>query len=331
MEHRGRITMADVARQAGVSTATVSFVLNNTKTVTPDVQRRVEAAVEALGYRPSHAAQMLRTGRSLALGLIIPDLTNPFFPKLAQDIEQEARERGYAVLLADSHDDPALQDEHVATLEQRGVDLLIVVPVMGPRRPLRASVPLVALDREALGAAQVHSDKRQGGQLAAQHLLDLGHRQVAVLTGPLRAGQVGDRVQGMLDTLAAAGVSVPDARRYVSDYSLIAGREGARELLRAAPGFTALLCASDTLALGALSALHEAGLRVPDQVSLVGFDDIPWAPLSAPPLTTVRQDTRQLARLALDLALRGEDATPGVQLAPTSLVVRASTGPAVQA
>ena len=108
--------MADVARQAGVSTATVSFVLNGTKAVTPAVKRRVEHAVERLGYRPSHAAQTLRTGRSLAVGLIIPDLTNPFFPKLAQDIEQEARARGYTVLLADSHDDAELQRQHLETL-----------------------------------------------------------------------------------------------------------------------------------------------------------------------------------------------------------------------
>ncbi|WP_229670760.1 LacI family DNA-binding transcriptional regulator [Deinococcus aquiradiocola] len=320
--------MADVAREAGVSTATVSFVLNNTKAVTPAVQARVEAAVQALGYRPSHAAQALRTGRSLALGLIIPDLTNPFFPKLAQDIEQEARTRGYAVLLADSHDDPALQQEHLGTLAQRGVDVLLVVPAVGTDDTLTADVPLIAIDRAAGDTPLVHSDKRQGGQIAAQHLLDLGHREFAVLAGPSRHGGVGERVRGMLGTLERAGVPVRKGRIYESDYSLLAGREGARHLLQTAPGFTALLAANDTLALGALSALTEAGITVPGQVSLVGFDDIPWSALSAPSLTTVRQDTRQMARQAIELALQTVNAP---QVAPlpvgTTLTVRGSTAP----
>lgn len=329
MFSRSRITIADVAREAGVSTATVSFVLNNTKAVTPAVQTRVEEAMKALGYRPSHAAQTLRTGRSLAVGLIIPDLTNPFFPKLAQDIEQEARARGYAVLLADSHDDPRLQQEHLGMLEQRGVDALLVVPAVGTAATLTAAVPLVVLDRAAGETPLVHSDKRQGGQIAAQHLLDLGHRDFAILAGPSRQGRVGERVQGMLATLERWGVPITPERVYPSEYSLLAGREGAGRLLRDAPGFTALLAANDTLALGALSALHEAGITVPGQVSLVGFDDIPWAALSAPSLTTVRQDTRQMAGQAIELALRAAGALPTAPVpVRTSLIVRGSTGPA---
>lgn len=317
--------MADVARQAGVSTATVSFVLNGTKAVTPAVKRRVEHAVERLGYRPSHAAQTLRTGRSLAVGLIIPDLTNPFFPKLAQDIEQEARARGYTVLLADSHDDAELQRQHLETLEQRGVDVLLVVPAVGTTGTLRAGVPLIALDRSVGQTPLIQSDKWQGGALAARHLVELGHREIAVLAGPDRNGVAGERVRGMTETLAASGVVLKEQRMYHSEYSVEAGRAGAHRLLEQAPGFTALLAANDTLALGALSAFNDSGVAVPGDVSLVGFDDISWAALSSPGLTTVRQNTRQMARQAIEQALAPEGEAVRPAVVETTLVIRGST------
>lgn len=320
---RPKVTMADVARQAGVSTATVSFVLNNTKPVTPEVHRRVEQAMHSLGYQPSHAAQMLRTGKSATLGLVIPDLTNPFFPKLAQDVEQEARALGYAVLLADSHDDLALQDELLQNLERRGVDMLLVVPAMHTSATLKAGVPVVVLDRLAGETPSVQSDKYQGGALAAQHLLNLGHRDFAILAGPDRNSAPGERVRGMLDTLEAAGVSVPSPCIVFGEYSVESGRSGTQALLSSGEAFTALLAANDTLALGALSALQSTGKRVPDDISLIGFDDISWASLSSPPLTTIRQDTRELARQALHLALKGQAGQPST--VGTMLMLRAST------
>ncbi|WP_288480545.1 LacI family DNA-binding transcriptional regulator [uncultured Deinococcus sp.] len=324
---KSAVTLVQVAREAGVSTATVSFVVNGTKPVSAAVEERVRTAIRTLGYQPSHTAQALRTGKSATLGLLIPDLTNPFFPKLAQSIEQEARRRGYAVLLSDSHDDPALQAEALTTFARRGVDALLVVPAVGTAQRLRTRLPLILIDREVGGHATVQSDKVQGGQLAAAHLMALGHHEVAVLAGPGRQGEPGARVQGMLAEMRRAGAGLPASALHYSGYGVEDGRAGAHALLDAHPETTALLAANDTLALGALSAAQSRGLRVPGDLSLVGFDDIFWAALSSPPLTTVRQDTQALARLAVEQALSGHAPAPLARI-PTELIVRGSTGPA---
>ena len=330
MTPRTTVTLTQVARHAGVSTATVSFVINDTKPVSPAVERRVRDAIAALGYHPSHAAQSLRTGRSATIGLLIPDLTNPFFPKLAQDIEREARVRGYAVLLADSHDDPRLQREALTNLTRRGVDALLIVPAVGTGETLTSPIPLVLIDRDAGGQPTVQSDKTQGGRLAAAHVMALGHRRIVILAGPDRQGQPGERVQGMLGAARQAGISIPASAVHHSGYGVEDGRAGTHALLDAHPDATALLAANDTLALGALSAAHSRGLNVPTDLSLVGFDDISWAALSSPPLTTVRQDTQALARRAIDRALTPPSDTPppAEPPVPTELIVRGSTGPA---
>lgn len=352
MTTRSPVTIADVARHAGVSTATVSFVLNKTKTVTAEVRDRVLRSTHELGYQPSHAARALRTGKTATIGLIIPDLTNPFFPKLAQDVEREAAALGYAVLLADSHDDLERQAKAIQNMEGKNVDMMLVIPALGTLSLPATAVPLVILDRSLPGqnhAAQhlsVSSDEFSGGQQAASHLLGLGHTTFAVLAGPAQAAAVSDemrssvghsrRVQGMLSALQSAGISQADTVLVLvhSDYTAEGGRQATQDLLHASQGFTAMLATSDTLALGALSALQHAGKRVPQDVSLVGFDDIPWAALSFPALTTVRQQTAELARQAVALALSSGPASPSTlssarpSLVPTQLVVRGSCGPA---
>lgn len=330
MGARTRVTMLDVAREAGVSTATVSFVLNQTKPVSPTVRQRVQKAMTRLGYVPSHAAQTLRTGRSATLGLIIPDLTNPFFPKVAQDLVEEARTLGYAVVLADSLGQRDLQQEAISNLQHRGVDAVLVVPTGTGERLDDGVMPTVVIDRVGGEGLSVQSDKQLGGTQAAQHLLDFGHCEFALLAGPVRDGRAGARVTGMLTKLQEHGISVPESHIYFSEYSVEEGGAGTAQLLRSGARFTALLCANDTLALGALNALRQAGLRVPEDVSLTGFDDISWAALSAPALTTVHQDTRQLAREALDLALlaiRGEARRDEHRVVPTLFIPRQSSGP----
>lgn len=158
MAQRQKTTIADVAKEARVSTATVSFVLNNTKPVTPEVERRVREAVNRLGFQPSRTAKSLRTGKSETLGLIIPDLTNPFFTRLAQGVEQEARLQGYATLLADSHDDQALQTQLIGKLQERTVDGILIVPALQTSQSLGSRVPLVCLDRPA-GSEPIQSDR----------------------------------------------------------------------------------------------------------------------------------------------------------------------------
>ena len=350
MTTRSPVTIADVARHAGVSTATVSFVLNKTKTVTAEVRDRVLRSTHELGYQPSHAARALRTGKTATIGLIIPDLTNPFFPKLAQDVEREAAALGYAVLLADSHDDLERQAKAIQNMEGKNVDMMLVIPALGTLSLPATAVPLVILDRSLPGqnhAAQhlsVSSDEFSGGQQAASHLLGLGHTTFAVLAGPAQAAAASDkmlssgghsrRVQGMLSALQSAGISQADTVLVHSEYTAEGGRQATQDMLHAGQGFTAMLATSDTLALGALSALQHAGKRVPQDVSLVGFDDIPWAALSFPALTTVRQQTAELARQAVALALSSGPASQSTlssarpSLVPTRLVVRDSCGPA---
>ena len=328
MPSRTAVTIADVAKAANVSAATVSFVLNNTKAITPEVRARVETAVKKLSYQPSHMAKALRTGKTATLGLLIPDLTNPYFPKLAQDIERAASKAGYAMLFADSHDDAATQQKALRHLENRGVDMILVVPVVGTDDALKSHVPLVVLDRSA-GAMSVKSDEFLGGQQASKHLLELGHKRFAILAGPQNNGQPGQRVQGMMSAIAEAGLSIKLENLIFSDYSAESGRTGMKQLLETAESFTGILATSDTLALGALSALQSAGLQVPNDFSLVGFDDIPWAALSYPPLTSVRQDTATLASQAIEIALHlhkyGLESSVKSKLVKTELMIRASS------
>ena len=358
MTTRSPVTIVDVARHAGVSTATVSFVLNKTKTVTAEVRDRVLRSTQDLGYQPSHAARALRTGRTATIGLIIPDLTNPFFPKLAQDVEREAAALGYAVLLADSHDDLERQARAIQNMEGKNVDMMLVIPALGTLSLPATAVPLVILDRSlpgqneaALNRADQHlsvsSDEFSGGQQAAAHLLGLGHTTFAILAGPAQTAVLADkvpgevrssgghsrRVQGMLSALQGAGILEAAAVLVHSDYTAEGGRQATQDLLSAHQVFTAMLATSDTLALGALSAFQHAGKRVPQDVSLAGFDDIPWAALSFPALTTVRQQTAELARQAVALALSSGPASSPLSsarpaLVPTQLVVRGSCGPA---
>lgn len=319
---RQKSTISDVAKEAGVSTATVSFVVNKTKAVTPEVEARVKEAIDKLEYQPSRTAKSLRTGKSEILGLIIPDLTNPFFTRLAQDIEQEARLQGYATLLTDSHDNQQLQGQLITTLESRGVDGILLVPALHTGRAPLCKTPLVFLDRTAGTATPIQSNKYQGGQQAAQHLIELGHRHIAILAGPRRPYGLSERVSGMMDALAKANLAVALEAIEYGYYSVESGRQGTFNLI-GRTAFTALIAANDTLALGALSALQSSGKNVPKEVSLIGFDDIPWASLSYPALTTICQDTRELARQALHAVFQYPDYLPK-QIA-TQLVIRNST------
>ena len=320
--------MKDVAQHAGVSVATVSYVLNGTKPLSRAVEERVQASISALGFRPSHTAQALRTGKSETVGLIIPDLTNPFFPKLAQDIEREAQRQGYAVLLSDSHNDPQLQARAIQQLVRRGVDCLVIVPALGARHIPALPIPAVLLDRPLHDVPCVYCDERAGGHAAASHLLALGHQKFSILAGPdpaLHPGMLpSERILGMREALSDAGITLPESRVVHSSYGTEGGTLAVEYLIAAGEPFTAVLAANDTLALGALHALLRHDRRVPNDVSLVGFDDIPWSAVSFPTLTTVHQDTHELARRAIQLALgcTGQGAEP----IPTQLVIRQSSG-----
>lgn len=317
-------TLRDVAKLAGVSHTTASHVLNGTKRVRPEVVDRVWAAVETLKYRLNRPAQALRRGQSHILGLVLPDLTNPFFPGLAQAIGLAVRKAGYALNLVDSLEDGAVEAEGLSRLAEEQVAGAIWVPV-GTYVP--PPFPVVLLDRTTEGADGVEADHFLGGQLQARHALDLGHRRVGLLSGPQSLRSARLRREGFLAEAETGGLEVVWEEEVPFSLKL---SPRARARLRAIRNkeITLVVAANDVIAVAALEVLREAGIRVPEEVSLVGYDDIPWATLVHPPLTTVRQPMKEMAEAAIALFLRRlqEPGGEAVRIVlPVTLIPRGST------
>ncbi len=340
----GVITIRDVARAASVSVSTVSHVLSGKRPTSSSTRRRVQDAVALLGYRPNAVAQSLVWRRSFALGLVIPDIANPYFPALARGVEDEVRRRGYTLMLGNTDYDTAREAGYLDLLYAHQLAGVIYCPgeEHSPtgdllRRCARDGLPVVLVQGCVPGVATVGADNRLGGRLAAEHLLALGHRALGIVGARPLDEAVGEREAGFLEALRAAGrptdrASVP---LVFGDHQIEGGRCAMAQLLASHPRVTAVFVLNDLMALGALQAAAAAGRRVPDDLSVVGFDDIPFAELAHPPLTTVAQPVRQLgeqaARLLLHLieepappASAESSQSPSLVL-PTRLVVRAST------
>lgn len=300
-----------------MSTATVSNALSGTGRVSATLAERIREEAAAIGFVPRHAAHALRTGQSGLIGLILPNITNPLFPSFAQAIEHAAKARGLAVLFADSMDRPDEQDHAIEHLLARGADGLIVIPRRGHAiRPI--PVPLVVIDSEGTAGNTVSSDHAAGGRLIARHLLERGHTSILVLAGPPDSAVARTRVAGLDQVFAEAG-GIRVEKRF-SPYSLAAGGEAVRDLRRG--GWTAIAAVSDVLAVGALNACARQAIRVPDDVSIIGFDDIVWSSVVTPALTSVRQNIGAIAAAAVAL-VAGEPTRSG--LIPVELVPREST------
>ncbi|MGJ6967026.1 LacI family DNA-binding transcriptional regulator [Streptosporangium sp. G11] len=341
-EHAGRararsVVMSDVAALAGVSTMTVSRTLSVPERVSPDTRARVLAAVERLGYRPNQIARQLVTGRSGVLGVVGLDLTLHGPATTLYAVERAARRHGYAVSIAclDSAD-PGSIGEGVRRLRAQKVDgVIVVVPHEAAAdgvRDLPPGPPLIAVDAgPGMPVPVVMTDQAGGAAGATGHLLDLGHETVWHISGPADWTAARGRVQGWRSALEAGGRPVPDVLS--GDWSPRSGHRLGRHLADD-PRVTAIFVANDQMALGVLRALREAGRRVPEDVSVVGFDDIPETGYLRPSLTTVRQDFRALGDHACHLLLRGieesaegaEGAEGTVRVIGTELVVRESTG-----
>lgn len=288
-------TLKDIALRADVSIATVSYVLNGTGSVSAEVAERILDAVDELGYRPNRSARALRTGKSRTLGLVLPDLTNPFFPELAQAVERAARLQNYAVILIDSHDEIEVESEGFELLADYGVDGAIWCPISA-EIPATPSFPTIVVDRPIEGFDCVVSDLMHGGRLIANHAIKLGHHRIGLLSGPKHLVSARLRRQGFLE--AAQGlldivweVEAPFSRSL---------NEQARAALRE-NDVSLIVAANDMIAIGALTFLRTIGKRVPEDISLVGFDNIPWAELVTPQLSTVKQPIAQLGVEAVSL------------------------------
>ncbi|MET7456379.1 LacI family DNA-binding transcriptional regulator [Streptomyces sp. NPDC005574] len=307
-------TMADVARSAGVSVATVSHVLNDTRPVLPHTRQAVLDAVDELGYTPNSLARSLVTSRTRSIGLAVSVIGNPHFTDILQGVEAAALEHGYGLLLADPHDDPRHERKVVQLLHERRVDGMIVAPSPDPRDLLaylgRHAVPAVLLDRVidpsvagASGFDQVCADSAEPTTLLVSHLAGLGHRRIALVAGRPGLSTTGERITGYRHGLAAAGFPY-DERLVVHGDSESAGAERAtKALLALAAPPTALVTANNAMTIGALRALRDGGLSVPEDIALCCFDDFAWADLFTPRLTAVAQPGREIGARAVELLL----------------------------
>lgn len=334
---RARPTIRDVAELAGVSASTVSQAFSGRRPMCAATRERVHSAADALGYRPSIAAQTLVTGRSLLISLVMPDLHNPFYASVAAGVEEVAAEAGLNVIV--SNTDMRAEKEHdvLAVLDARGVDGIIFITAATSRQPalerLSRSAPVVVLDEEVEGHFNlVAVDNEGGSRMVAEHLLALGHRRLAVVTGRENLPTTRTRLQGFRDGLDASR-SCPSPRlvRVVyADDTLEGGRKAALQVLASADRPTAIYATNDLMALGVLVAARSVGLDVPEELSVAGFDDIPFASASNPTLTTVAQPGHRLGQAAAELLLRAMRSSDGeverVEL-PVELRVRESTGP----
>jgi len=329
-------TIRDVALYAGVSVATVSRVINDSAhKVHGTTRRRVLRAVARLGYHPNAVAQGLRRGTTRTIALIVPDITNPFFPAVARGVEDVARRHGYALVLGNTDGDPARERAYLDILRKRWVDGVLFASASGDARPLRAlragEVPAVLIAREATDGEidTVLVDSFAGMRLATSHLLRLGHRRIAYIGGPRGLPVARERLRGYHQALHDHGIR-PDPRLVVAgDFRVDGGRAAMRRLLARQRAFTALVAANDLMAIGAMEVLRAAGRRIPEDVAVVGFDDIPFAAFVEPPLTTVAQPTYRLGALAMErlLALmRGEAVDARRMVLKPQLVVRRSCG-----
>lgn len=326
-------SMADVAARAGVSSQTVSRVSTGADKVRPETRRRVLAAMDELGYSPNSAARALRYGSFGTIGMIAHRLARTGESRTVEAVVEAARDEGYTVSLVDVHS-PSSDDVRaaVARLSHQAIDGLVIIraeTATPATLALPARLPVVVSDSRFVGHhPAVGADQTGGTRRAVEHLLALGHRTVHHLAGPADSAPAAMRVDAWRNTLQAAGRAVPPFLR--GDWSAASGYEQGRRIARD-PDVTAVFCANDEMAAGLCRALHEAGVRIPQEVSVVGFDDVPLAEYLWPPLTTVAQDFQGIGRRLVQLLL--EQIRPGVELSdvhtlvPVELIVRGSTAP----
>ena len=327
-------TMRQVAEQVGVSIQTVSAVINGKPGITPDTQARVRAAIEALGYRPYAGAASLRTRQSKTLALLVPDIANPFCSAIASAAEDLTHAAGYSLILYNTHDDSSREEAAIHALARHWVDGVLYVAagdqLKGLEALAQAGIPAVSLDRipEKYCDPAVTLDNVAAGRLATEHLIGLGHTCIAHISGPLHLRLARERQQGYLETLISHGLAPASCVGGVGAWECSSGYRAAQAILACEPRPTAIFAASDRMAIGAMRAIHEAGLATPDDISVVGLDDIEVAAFQTPPLTTVRQSFARLATTAVELLLallRGETLTTPQVMVQGELVVRQST------
>lgn len=329
-------TIKDVADYAGVSKTTVSRVLNNHPYVTADVRQRVQQAMLDLGYQPNRSARRLRANSSDILGLIIPDIQNPLFQAVVRGVEDLAYEQQMNVVLCNTDDIPEKQMVYLRVMQAERAAGVLVVPTLPSDgevlRPVQqAGTPIVLLDRDVdqFEADLVRTDNVRGAYAAVWHLTTLGYQRIAIIAGSQYLTPGHERLRGYKEALEKAALTLDPTLIREGNFRVESGYTLTRELLAAAEPPDAIFVSNNLMTLGALRALHELSIRIPEDVALVGFDDMPWAGDLYPPLTTVAQPGYELGKTAVELLLRriAQPALPFRQITlPPQLIVRQSCG-----
>jgi LacI family transcriptional regulator len=327
-------TIREVARKAGVAAITVSRVINRSGYVSEETRQRVEQAIAELDYVPNVLARGLRSSRTHTLGLLVTDITNAFWTTVARGAEDAAMRSGYSVFLCNTDESASKQEQYLRALLSHRVEGVIIAPASSDRGALaaleRARLPFVIVDRRVPGvdADLVLGDSLGGARMLVEHLLARGHRRIAHIGGPAGVSTADDREQGYREALMAAGIEADPDLVQRGDYKLESGCRLMRELLERSPLPTAVFAANNVLAVGALAALHEQGLRVPEDVALACFDDLPQASLIDPFLTVAAQPAYDLGATALRLLLArlaDPHRPPETVVLPVQLLVRRSS------
>src|SRR5215207_6395288 len=327
-------TIREVAESAGVSYATVSHVINNTRLVSPETRERVVTAMDALHYRPNALARSLRQGKTNTIGLVLPDSANPFFAEISRSIEDEAFKKGYSVFLCNTELDTQRELFYVDVLSKKQVDGIIFIAAGDQTDSvdflLRRSMPLVMIDRNVpkVEADAVFTDNQLGGFLATQHLLELGHIRIACIAGPSSITPSAERIIGYRKALEQAGISYDENLLVRGDYHAQSGMEITHSLLKMTPRPTAIFALNDLMAIGALRAATEAGYSIPKDVAVVGYDDLDISRFTNPPLTTIAHPKKEIGTQAVHLLvdrMSHKSRPPSHLVLPPELIIRRST------
>lgn len=335
-------TIRDVAKLAGVSTATVSHVVNNSRTVRPETRKQVLDAIKRLNYRPSAIARSLTTNVTRTIGVLVADITSPFFAALVRGIENRLEAYGYQLIVCNTDEQASREARYLDLLLARRVDGMIIAPTGEPQPLLRDfvthNIPLVFIDRkppEPCGPV-VAVDSFAAGYVATEHLIRLGHRHIAILVRSPMLSTVVGRLDGYRQAFRDYKLPLDESLIYVSDYALEAAHETAQRLLTTSPWLTAVIATNHTMTLGVLEAMQEQYIKYPDDISLVAFDDNPWHLLVTPPLTSVRLPIKELCdatvttlRAALENQIQFKKSGQSVRVLPdvflkAQLISRAS-------
>jgi len=330
------VNIRDVAKRAGVSAITVSRAMNNSGAVNPATRERINKAIEELHYVPNTLARSFRSKQTCLLALVLSDVTNPFWTTIARGVEDTASRNGFHVILCNTDESPEKEANHLSVLLQRRVDGIILAPTTdnkGRLLPLKQHpMPCVLIDRRVEGSKcdTVVSNGRDGAMKMTQHLVELGHRRIAIVAGPAVISTGQERLEGYRRALQKSGVPLNEDYVVRGNYSEASGYQLVKQLLGQDPRPTAIFAGNNFMAVGALHALREAGLRIPEDIALVGFDDIPQGSLISPALTVVSQPAHEMgvaAAEALISRLSGKyRGKPRDIVFDTSIIIRESCG-----